>query len=325
MAAARGTCGRTGSQPGSGPRATRAEEPSSPESPGTPRADGGAGDGDEPAGPGAGTGEAAGGAGRPGEQVRLPRWWRELAGIAVIYGVYTAIRGFKNDDLVAADRIGWALLNWERAWNLDPEQFLNDILTKVTALAVPACYFYATLHYILTPVVLVWMYRRHPRHYLAARSTLLLATLLGLIGFWLLPTTPPRLLDGSGLNDTMAQVSAWGWWGGEASAPRGLGGLTNQYAAMPSLHCGWALWVGYLLVRHARRPWARAAGMLYPLLTTLVVMATANHYFLDAVAGFAVIGLAAAVVALVRRALARRQRLAPATAPPDPGTSPATG
>jgi PAP2 superfamily len=88
----------------------------------------------------------------------------------------------------------------------------------------------------------------------------------------------------------MAQYSDYGWWGGEASAPRGLGGMTNQYAAMPSLHCGWALWCGVMLWMYGGTRLTKIAGVLYPLITTIVVMGTANHYFLDAVAGFVVMG-----------------------------------
>ena len=118
------------------------------------------------------------------------------------------------------------------------------------------------------------------------------STFLGLIGFTLLPTCPPRLLDaGHGFVDTMARYSAYGWWGGQASAPRGLGGMTNQYAAMPSLHVGWALWCGVMLWRHGGTRLAKAAGIAYPLLTAIVVMGTANHYLLDAVAGVAVMGV----------------------------------
>src|SRR5262245_10226501 len=175
----------------------------------------------------------------PAQEEPRPRWWLELVSIASLYGLYTAVRGLKSDNLASADATGRELLRLENLWHLNPEHTLNDLLAQVTALAVPACYFYATLHYILTPAVLIWMYGRRPAHYRVARSTILLATILGLVGFWLLPTTPPRLLDGAGYHDTMAEVSSWGWWGGDASAPRGMGGLTNQYAAMPSLHCGW--------------------------------------------------------------------------------------
>lgn len=243
---------------------------------------------------------------RPATAERLPRWWVEILAIAALYGLYTGIRGLKSDDLGTADHTARRLLHLEQVWHLNPEHPLNNLLVHATALAVPACYFYATLHYILTPLVLAWMYRRQPAHYRRARSTILLTTVLGLVGFWLLPTTPPRLLPGAGFHDTMAQVSDWGWWGGDASAPRGLGGLTNQYAAMPSLHCAWALWCGFLIARHARRTAIRVLGACYPVLTTLVVMSTGNHYFLDAVGGIVDLLLAAGIVLLVGR-LARRR------------------
>ena len=131
-----------------------------------------------------------------------------------------------------------------------------------------------------------------PVHYRAARTWLMTSTFIGLIGFTLLPTCPPRLLDAShGFVDTMAQYSYYGWWGGEASAPRGLGGMTNQYAAMPSLHVGWALWCGVMLWRYGGTRADQGPAVAYPLITTIVVMGTANHYFLDAVAGAAVMGV----------------------------------
>jgi hypothetical protein len=99
----------------------------------------------------------------------------------------------------------------------------------------------------------------------------------------------------------MAQYSSYGWWGGEASAPRGMGGMTNQYAAMPSLHVGWALWCGVMLWRHGGTRTAKTAGVVYPLVTTLAVMGTANHYFLDAVAGAAVMGVGLLLAPLVLR------------------------
>lgn len=229
----------------------------------------------------------------------LPRWWREATAAVGLYAVYSASRGLKQGDLASSDRTGQALLDWEQSWHLDPEHALNQLLFHLPALAVAASYFYAVLHYVVTPAVLVWMYRRRPDHYRTARTTLVVATVLGLVGFWFLPTTPPRLLAGSGFHDTLADVSAWGWWGGQASAPRGLGALTNQYAAMPSLHVGWALWSGWLIARHARGRAARAAGVLYPVLTALVVMSTGNHYLLDAAGGVADMALAAGIVVLL--------------------------
>ena len=239
------------------------------------------------------------GSGRRGSGQGLPRWWREAVAAVGLYAVYSATRGLKQGDIGSADPTGRALLDWERSWHVDPEHALNQFLFHLPALAVAASYFYAVLHYVVTPAVLVWMYRRRADHYRTARTTLVVATVLGLVGFWFLPTTPPRLLAGSGFHDTLADVSAWGWWGGQASAPRGLGGLTNQYAAMPSLHVGWALWSGWLIARHARGRAARTAGVLYPLLTALVVMSTGNHYLLDVAGGVADMTLAAGIVVLV--------------------------
>ena len=223
---------------------------------------------------------------------RRPRWWAELSLIAVVYAAYSGGRLLARGDVGGAVEHGLAILRLEQALHLDAEHPLNRLFTSTPALGIPADFAYASLHYLVTPAVLVWLFRRHPGRYRAARTWLMLSTLLGLVGFTLLPTCPPRLLDaGHGFVDTMAQFSAYGWWGAEASAPRGMGGMTNQYAAMPILHVGWALWCGVMLWRHGRTPLFRALGAAYPLLTVIVVMGTANHYFLDAVAGAAVMGL----------------------------------
>lgn len=223
--------------------------------------------------------------------MRRPRWWVELILIAAVYAAYSGGRLLARGDVSSAVGHGLALLRVEDALGIAFERPLNRLFTDVPALGVPADFVYASLHYLVTPAVLVWLFRRRPAAYRAARAWLMTSTLLGLVGFALLPTCPPRLLDaGHGFVDTMAHFSAYGWWGGEASAPRGLGGLTNQYAAMPSLHVGWALWCGVVLWRHGRTPLPKALGVAYPLLTTLVVMGTANHYLLDAVAGAAVMG-----------------------------------
>lgn len=243
-------------------------------------------------------------------QHHRPRWWTELMLIAVVYAAYSAGRLLARGDVSTAVDNGLAILRAEKALSLNAEHPLNRLFTETPAIGIPADFVYATLHYLVTPLILVWLFRRRPAHYRAARTWLMVSTLLGLVGFTLMPTCPPRLLDAAhGFVDTMAQYSSYGWWGAEASAPRGLGGMTNQYAAMPSLHVGWALWCGVMLWRHGRTPAAKAAGVFYPLLTTVVVMGTANHYFLDAVAGAAVMGagllLAPHAMRLADRALPR--------------------
>jgi hypothetical protein len=251
------------------------------------------------------------------------RWWTELPLILLVYGAYSAGRLLARGDVSTAVDHGVGILRVEKFLHINAENPLNRLFTEHSWIGVPADFWYASLHYLVTPLILVWIFRSRAVHFRAARAWLMISTLIGLVGFTLLPTCPPRLLSaGHGFVDTMAQYSDFGWWGGEASAPRGLGGMTNQYAAMPSLHVGWALWCGVMLWRHGRSPLARVAAVGYPLITTIVVMGTANHYFLDAVAGAVVMGAGLLLVQPVLRLADRvkaRVRLPLATARPSSG------
>lgn len=233
-------------------------------------------------------------------------WWAEAVILISVYYLYTATRGVADSSESRAIQIGWDILHAQEALGLDIELGLNRWLQSVPVLAVICCYYYATLHFIVTPGVLFWMHRRHPGVYSRVRWTIVFTTLICLVGFFLFPTAPPRLLPGAPYTDTMAYFENWGWWSGNASAaPDGLDGLANQYAAMPSLHCAWALWCGILLFRFARSRVVRVIGVLYPAATLFVVMATSNHYILDGFAGWAVLGVAAvAARALTARAAA---------------------
>jgi hypothetical protein len=228
----------------------------------------------------------------PGSRRRIPLWTREVLFVALLYVAYEISRGVHNGGLHAATRNGWDILHWERAWHLDPEHVLTHLIAHLTVIAVAASYFYSVMHYVITPIVLVWMYRRHKESYGHARTVLAFGTILGLIGFYFVPTAPPRMLPHSGVTDVLLKFSQYGWWGGEGSVPRGLGSFTNQFAAMPSLHVGWALWCGVLIWRHASHTWVRWLGASYPVLTTVVVIATGNHYLIDAFAGAVVMGFA---------------------------------
>lgn len=253
------------------------------------------------------------------------RWWTELPLIVLVYAAYSAGRLLARGDVAGAVDNGLSILRVEKFLRLNAEHPLNRLFTDHSWIGVPADFWYASLHYLVTPLILVWLFRSRAVHYRAARAWLMTSTMIGLIGFTLLPTCPPRLLsEGYGFVDTMAQYSDFGWWGGEASAPRGLGGMTNQYAAMPSLHVGWALWCGVVLWRQGRSPLVKTAAVAYPLITTIVVMGTANHYFLDAVAGAAVMGLGLLLVRPVLRLADRvkaRVKLAFDTARPVAGVA----
>ncbi|WP_328427457.1 phosphatase PAP2 family protein [Streptomyces sp. NBC_00443] len=250
------------------------------------------------------------------------RWWTELPLILLVYACYSAGRLLARGDVSHAVDHGLAILDIEKALYLNAEHPLNRLFTAEPWIGVPADFWYASLHYLVTPVLLVWIFRSRTVHYRAARTWLMTSTFIGLIGFTLLPTCPPRLLAGSyGFVDTMAQYSSYGWWGGEASAPKGLGGMTNQYAAMPSLHVGWALWCGVMLWRYGGTRLTKVAAVAYPLITTIVVMGTANHYFLDAVAGAAVMGAGLLLTPYVIRTADRVRARFGAVAAPVPTAS----
>ncbi|MDA4885360.1 phosphatase PAP2 family protein [Streptomyces sp. MS2A] len=245
------------------------------------------------------------------------RWWTELPLIVLVYACYSAGRLLVRGDVADAVDHGLAILDIEKALFLNAEHPLNRLFTREPWIGVPADFWYASLHYLVTPAILIWLFRSRAVRYRAARTWLMTSTFIGLIGFTLLPTCPPRLLDAShGFVDTMAQYSSYGWWGGAASAPRGMGGMTNQYAAMPSLHVGWALWCGVMLWRYGGTRAAKVVAVVYPLGTTIVVMGTANHYFLDAVAGAAVMGAGLLLTPFVlRTAQQLRSRLPARLAP----------
>ena len=240
---------------------------------------------------------------------RLPQWLLEIGLLAALYVAYSLGRLVGDTDRASALANAEALLAAERRLHLDVEAWANGVLHQhqgVPWLAVGTSYWYAVLHYLVTPAVLVWAYRADRGGYRVVRNALVLASAVGLVGFALLPMAPPRML--AGYTDTLAATSSYGWWGAQASAPRGLGELTNQLAAMPSLHVGWAVWCTWVVWRLTRHRLARALAVAYPAITTVVVVATANHYVLDAVAGALVVatGIAVATRGVPRLVPSRR-------------------
>jgi hypothetical protein len=217
----------------------------------------------------------------------MNRGIRELVLLAALYVGYSASRLVADDAFTPAAARALQLLDLERVVGLDLERLLNGWFVDVPLLGLVGSYWYATLHYVVTAAVLVWLYRRGPGDYLPARTALAVATILGLVLYLMVPMAPPRLLDG--YVDVLQIHSGAGWWGGDASAPRGLGGLTNQLAAFPSLHAGWSLWVALVVRRHVQARWARGAAWAYAAGTTLVIVGTGNHWLFDAVVGWIVV------------------------------------
>lgn len=229
---------------------------------------------------------------RPTTKSSAPPLWREILLVAVFYGAYTLVRLLIPHNEPGAFAHAGQIVRIERALGLDFELSLNQALLHHASLAKLANLYYATAHFAITLIVLVWLYRRRPDVYRWMRTSLMVATAVALAGFWLYPLAPPRFLGTLGFVDPVTAFHSFGLY----SSPE-AGAMTNQFAAMPSMHAGWALWCAAAIVMTTRRPWLRAAAVLYPVVTVLVIFATANHFVLDAVAGvgittFALVGTA---------------------------------
>ncbi|MFL6164439.1 MAG: phosphatase PAP2 family protein [Jatrophihabitantaceae bacterium] len=219
---------------------------------------------------------------------------RSLAGLRqlgiglAIWAGYLLITHAVSVRLPSADARGQALLDSERWLHLDIELASNRWLGRQPVLGWLSAWEYATTYIATTFAVLGWLWWRRPRSYPWARNTLAASTLLALLCFWQWPTTPPRLLTGSGFVDIVARNHPVLSWGGGTVASS-----ANQYAAMPSLHVGWAVWVTVVSLRAGVSRLGCSLAALHLLVTTAVVIATGNHYVLDVAAGGAIVAIAA--------------------------------
>ncbi|MFG2130546.1 phosphatase PAP2 family protein [Streptomyces sp. NPDC048751] len=211
---------------------------------------------------------------------RRPRLWFEILLIAASYWTYSLIRNAVPEQRSEALRNADWIWRMEHHLGIAVEQSVNHAVNSVTWLVVGMNYYYATLHFIITLAVLVWLYRSHPGRYAATRLVLFATTGVALVGYYLYPLAPPRLMTGGHFIDTVMAHQTWG-----SMASGDLKNMSNQYAAMPSMHIGWSLWCGLTIFALARIPWVRALGLLYPAVTLVVIVATANHFWLDAVGG----------------------------------------
>ncbi|MGV9253033.1 phosphatase PAP2 family protein [Streptomyces sp. NPDC003697] len=209
-----------------------------------------------------------------------PRLWVEVLLIAVSYWTYSLIRNAVPEQRTEALRNASWIWHTEHALGIAVERSVNHAADSVTWLIVGMNYYYATLHFAVTLAVLVWLYRGHPGRYAAARLALFATTGVALAGYYLFPLAPPRLMTGGGFVDTVQVHRTWG-----SMASGDLKHMSNQYAAMPSMHIGWSLWCGVTVCALATVPWVRVLALVYPAATLVVIVATANHFWLDAVGG----------------------------------------
>ncbi|MFG2574864.1 phosphatase PAP2 family protein [Streptomyces sp. NPDC048481] len=236
---------------------------------------------------------------------------RELLLVAGLFLVYKLGRQLVAGHTGEAFRDAHDVWRLERWLRLPDEGTVQSPLLHGDGLAQVANTYYATVHFPATLAFLVWLYLRRPAHYLWARRALTAVTAAALALHLAFPLAPPRMLAATGLVDT-ARV-----YGPSVYGPPQTDQLSNQFAAMPSLHFGWALMVAIGLMA-ATRSRLRRLWLLHPLLTLLVIVGTANHYWLDAVAAGVLLGAALTLIRAPRRtATGGVGRGAPATVPAD--------
>ncbi|MGI5379571.1 phosphatase PAP2 family protein [Streptomyces sp. CA-251387] len=223
------------------------------------------------------------------DAIARPPLVRELLLVAGLFLVYKLGRqlatGHTGEAFRNADRV-WDL---ERAVRLPGEGSVQNLLLHGDTLIHVANTYYATVHFPATAAFLIWLYLRRPAHYVRSRRVLAALTAAALMVHLAFPLAPPRMLAATGLIDT-GQVYGPSVYGSPQTDH-----LSNQFAAMPSLHFGWALMVAIGLIAATRSRW-RWLWLLHPLLTLLVIVGTANHYWLDAIVATAMLGLALAVI-----------------------------
>ncbi|MFT4084756.1 MAG: phosphatase PAP2 family protein, partial [Nocardioides sp.] len=219
--------------------------------------------------------------------------WRQVLLGLLVFGYYLLVDALNSPERRRdADARGEALERFQRWLHIDVEYRLNDWLVGHDWLATIANYEYAFVYVLTALATLVYLLRWRMDLYRRARTAFLIVTLSAITCFWVFPTTPPRMLGHGLYVDTVTDGHTWGSWG----SPLVKG--ANELAAMPSLHMAWALWVSVVLVWAGARRWVQLVSAVHVLITLVVILATANHYVLDAVAAFVLVTIAARIAVL---------------------------
>jgi hypothetical protein len=222
------------------------------------------------------------------------RWWKEATYVLLFYGVYSVIRNQFGSAAVSpgtAFQHAKEVINVERWVGSFHEETIQQWFLGWRWFIQFWNLFYGTFHFLVTTFCIFWLFRRFPERYVKYRTTLAVTTALALIGFATFPLMPPRLLPHDyGFVDTLKDFG--GLWSFDSGA---MQKVSNQYAAMPSLHFGWSTWCALVLVPTVRRRWLKVLCALYPAFTLFAIVVTANHYWIDAAGGALI--LAAGLVA----------------------------
>jgi membrane-associated phospholipid phosphatase len=240
----------------------------------------------------------------------LPRGWGDLGLQVAIWfgflGLYQVARGIADRNPTRAFENGLGVINVEERVGDLFEVTLANLISGSKFLTFLVSWTYWNSEFTVVGLVLLFVYLRRHAAFTRFRNWILLANVIGLVGYVLLPTAPPRMFPTFGFPDTLAEF-------GGLNHGSGLIQLAaNPYAAMPSLHAADALIVGICMAGVCRRWWSKTVWLLWPAWVWFAVMATGNHFWLDILAGIVVAGMSAIVI--YRRPLWRRLRPAPTAA-----------
>jgi hypothetical protein len=240
------------------------------------------------------------------------RWWhsraggsllRELALVVALLLVYKYGRFLGKDHVTDALRNARDVIGLERSLGVFSEARLQDIFLNDTGLIRFLNAYYLVAHVVVTAAAFIWLYVRHPSTYRRFRDVMVVITLAGLAMHLLLPLAPPRMFPHLGFVDT-AKVFGPASYG--AGSP--YKGFANQFAAMPSLHFGWALVIMWAVLIATKSRW-RFLVVLHPIITLAAIVLTANHYWLDAFAATVLVAFGLGVDHLIERRRRRKLEL----------------
>ena len=225
-------------------------------------------------------------------------WWVELLAILVFYAVYSAVRNSVSTDPTPALHHARDIIHWEHLLGIYHEATLQRWALHFEPLIVSMNYVYGSLHFVVTAGVGIYLFRSWSDDYPKWRNTLAVTTGLALIGFYTWPLMPPRLLPTDyGFVDTLAKYPTL--WTFNSGAMKNI---SNQFAAMPSVHICWSTFCALALGPRLKNPLAKTLAWLYPFFTLVVIVVTANHYIIDAAGGLIILAVGWIASGFVTRA-----------------------
>jgi uncharacterized membrane protein len=256
----------------------------------------------------------------------LPQGWldvlRQVLLFALAYLAYRLVRGLVEGRASAAFQHARDLIQVERTLHVFVEPSVQAWASGSHFAIDAASWLYVNAQTSVTIAALVYLYLRHNRSFYFVRNMFMIAMTIALVGYTVFPTAPPRFMPEWGFIDSVSDFT--GVHVSHASAS--MSTLLNPYAAVPSMHVAFALMIGWTLAMLARRRVVRALWFAYPFLMAFVIVATANHFILDALLGAATAAASAYGARWLARARPAAWRFsidgaAPAAAPVELGAS----